>query len=164
MFERRCGCQHLPLQHLSPPPYYSPRKVVATSFVDNNLHRFCSLFALTKKAISYLSSFSTNTQDLFLVLFIFTLATFVYNFDAKSIMKFSLLCLSAICASTTTAFVLPTQRLAAVVGSVSSSTTQLNVAAEVVNGETKPRRTRQVRSDVGERLDSSTLFVNCLFL
>ena len=60
-------------------------------------------------------------------------------------MKFSLLCLSAICASTTTAFVLPTQRPATVVGSV-SSTTQLNVATEVVNGETKPRRTRQVRS------------------
>ena len=57
-------------------------------------------------------------------------------------MKFSLLCLSAICASTATAFVLPTQRPASVASA--PSTTQLQVAAEVINGETKPRRTRQV--------------------
>ena len=55
-------------------------------------------------------------------------------------MKFSLLCLSALVASTS-AFVLPTQRPAAVAG---SSATQLQVAAEVINGEAKPRRTRQV--------------------
>lgn len=61
-------------------------------------------------------------------------------------MKFSLLCLAAIGAVTTTeAFIIPTPRpTAAAVASSSSSKTQLQVAAEIVNGETKPRRTRQV--------------------
>ena len=61
-------------------------------------------------------------------------------------MKFSLLCLSALVASGS-AFVMPTQHPATAAAAVGSSTTQLQVAAEVVNGETKPRRTREVCCD-----------------
>ena len=63
-------------------------------------------------------------------------------------MKFSLLCLSAL-ASTTSAFLIPiTQRSAAV--SVSSRGTQLQVASEpeIMEGVSKPRRTRQVCFEV----------------
>ena len=62
-------------------------------------------------------------------------------------MKFSLLCLLALGATSTSAFVLPTQRPAA---ALVSSATQLQVAAEpeVMNGVVKPRKTRQVRVEL----------------
>mmetsp|Transcript_9697 Transcript_9697/g.19620 ORF Transcript_9697/g.19620 Transcript_9697/m.19620 type:complete len:513 (+) Transcript_9697:125-1663(+) len=74
-------------------------------------------------------------------------------------MKFSLLCLLVL-ASTTSAFVIPQQRATAAV--LASSRTQLQVAAEpeILDGVSKPRRTRQ------ERLEAATkgLQVHCVGL
>lgn len=60
-------------------------------------------------------------------------------------MKISVLCLAAALASTANAFVVPRPSAAAAT-TLASSSTQLGVAAEIVNTETKPRRTRKVRS------------------
>lgn len=58
-------------------------------------------------------------------------------------MKFSLLCLATL-AATSNAFVQPGQQHRSALQS-STATTQLKVAADVVNEEVKPRRTREVR-------------------